>query len=332
MAYQTGTATTSNDLLDKLRLFVIAQGWTVNRWVSAGSGNELCIQNGSSYFNFRSYSNETVVICGTSTASKYGIGLNGSDAYSAGLTWDRQTGYPIRASASAGVDQIQAYVPFITNFGPFSSYHFLSPNSNNIHVEIEVTTGCYLRFGFGSLDLFNSSAAGGGRYFYGPGSDGSLTFTGSSSSWLGANIESGYTLEEVPFRGASISANFGQIGSFLRAAFDSFDGWCSSTNSPTNNRTNQACQGGGCHDKVLYNSGANSINGIGILTPNVISINRSDINLSPVGTIPGLRFMDMTRYLPGEEFTIGLDTWKVFPWYQKGGRSFQRGIAYKKVP
>jgi hypothetical protein len=41
--------------------------------------------------------------------------------------------------------------------------------------------------------------------------------------------------------------------------------------------------------------------------------------------------MDMTNYLPGDEFTIGSDTWKVFPWYTKGGIGYNRGIAYLKV-
>ena len=39
----------------------------------------------------------------------------------------------------------------------------------------------------------------------------------------------------------------------------------------------------------------------------------------------------MTNYLPGDEFNFGGDTWKVFPWYQKGGLTLERGIAYKKV-
>jgi hypothetical protein len=75
----------------------------------------------------------------------------------------------------------------------------------------------------------------------------------------------------------------------------------------------------------------NPLNGVGLLLPNIVSVNRNSEFLSPVGVVPGMRYMDMTLYQPGEEFSLGPDTWKVFPWYQKGGRSWQRGIAYKKV-
>ena len=333
MAYQTGTSTGGSDLLDKLRIFVLALGWTVNRWVTAGSGKELCISKGTAFFNFRSYFNETAPINGLNYVNKYGIALNGSDGYNAGDAWDRQVGYPFRPAATASTWQIQSYVPFVVNFGSFTSYHFFSPNSNNIHVEIEITNGCYLRFGFGSLDLFNSVSAGGGRYFYGTGGDSSVTNSITPYAWLGSEIDNpSYTLEEVPFRGADISIGIGGIGSYLRAAFDSFDGWCSSTATIGNNgRTNQACQGGGIHDKILRESSPNPRNNIGFLTSNIISVARGTY-LAPVGVIPGIRFMDMTQYQPGEEFALGSDTWKVFPWYQQGGRSFQRGIAYKKIP
>jgi len=332
MAYQTGTSTGANDLLDKLRLFAIAQGWTANRWVTAGSGQELCLSKGSAYFNFRSYQNETVFMRGSSYANKYGIAMNGSDGYASGNAWDRQPGYPIRTGGTAGSDQCSSYMPFVTSQGPFVAYHLFAPDSKTIYLELEITTGCFLRLGFGSLDLFNSGSAGGGLFFYAPGGDASVTSAATTNTWLGSEIDnSTYALEEVPFRGADYSATTTQVGSFVRAAFDSFDNWCSSQRVGTTTVTPQSCQGGGVHDKILRDSSPNPMNGIGILTPNIVSVNRANEYLHPVGMIPGIRFMDMTNYLPGDEFTIGTDTWKVFPWYNKGGRSFQRGIAYKKV-
>lgn len=75
----------------------------------------------------------------------------------------------------------------------------------------------------------------------------------------------------------------------------------------------------------------NPLNGVGILTPINISVNRGDLNYHPLGQLPGIRYMDMTNYLPGNEFTLGSDTWKVFPWYNKGGRSYELAIAHLKV-
>lgn len=333
MAYETGAATGPNDLLDKLRLFAIAQGWTVNRWVTIGFGRELCLSKGDAYYNMRSYENETVFLNGRTTYQRYGISINGSDGYMAGDQWDRQPGYPVRPDGSNGYDQRASHVPFVTNYGPFPAYHLFAPDSKTIYMEIEVTAGTFLRFGFGSLDLFNPSSAGGGRFFYATGGSASVTNElTSGNTWLNNQIDdNSFALEEVPFRGADYGAYGEQIGSFVRAAFDSFDNWCSSQRNGSSNVTPQSCQGGGVHDKILRDSSPNPLNGVGILTPNVVSVNRANEYLHPLGVVPGIRFMDMTNYQPGDEFALGPDTWKVFPWYQKGGRSFQRGIAYKKV-
>lgn len=334
MAYETGASTGPNDLLDKLRLFAIAQGWTVNRWTTVGSGRELCVSKGSAYYNMRSYQNETVVVNGSSSTLRYGISINGSDGFASGNAWDRQPGYPVRPNDTTGSEQGHGYMPFVTSTGPFPSYYLFAPDSKTIYLEVEVTTGTFQRMGFGSLDLFNPATPGGGRFFYATGGSGSVTNSTAYSSWLGSEIDNGmYALEEVPFR----LADTGSIsypsnsGSFLRSAFDSFDNWCGSTYTASAAHMAQACQGGGVHDKIIRDSSPNPMNGVGILTPNVVSVNRAGQYLHPIGVVPGMRYMDMTNYLPGDEFTLGSDTWKVFPWYQKGGRSFQRGIAYKKV-
>lgn len=331
MAYETGASTGPNDLLDKLRLFAIAQGWTVNRWTTVGSGRELCVSKGSAYYNMRSYQNETVFSNGWDYTQRYGISINGSDGYLPGSPWDRQPGYPIRPSGYVGSDQWASHVPFVTSIGPFPAYHLFAPDNKTIYLEIEVTTGCFLRMGFGTLDLFNPAAPGGGRFFYATGGSASVTGSTSWYSWLGVDIDNPYALEEVPFRGADINCTGNQVGSLVRCAFDSFDNWASSQRTGSTDVTPQSCQGGGVHDKILRDSSPNPLNGVGILTPNVVSVNRANEYLHPLGVVPGIRYMDMTNYLPGDEFTLGSDTWKVFPWYQKNGRSYQRGIAYKKV-
>ena len=330
MAYETGSATGPNDMLTKLRDFAAAQGWTVNRDVAAGSGRELCLSKDTAYFNLRSYQNENVTINGSGAAGRYGIAINGSDGYDGGSDWDRQPGYPLRTSSSGG-DQGHANLPLPIYFGPFPSYHLFAPDSKTIYLELEVASTIFQRLGFGSLDLFNPAAPGGGRFFYATGGGHPSTSTGGST-WLGTEIDiSSWALEEVPFRGADINTTDSQCGSFLRAAFDSFDNWCGSGRTSTSSYQPQSCQGGGCHDKVLRDYSPNPLNGVGILLPNIVSVVRGNEYLSPVGIVPGMRYMDMTLYQPGEEFSLGTDVWKVFPWYQKGGRSWQRGIAYKKV-
>lgn len=333
MAYQTGTASDVNDLLDKFRLFAIAQGWTANRWATMGSGRELCIQKSSAYFNFRAWNNETALVNGSDQASKTGIAINGSDGYNGANAWDRQPGYPQRRSG-ATVDQAHAWFPLVINLGPFPAYHFFAPDSKTLYAEVEISTGIFLRFGCGSLDLFNPAAPGGGRFFYATGGQ-HVTNGTSFFEWLGSDSDNtSYALEEVPFRCADYctsQAGSGLTGSYVRVQHDSFDNWAFSGRDSSTSNTGSFCQGGGVHDRPIRDLSPNSLNGVGVLLPNIVSVNRNQEYLNPIGTVPGMRYMDMTNYLPGDEFTLGSDTWKVFPWYAKGGRSGQRGIAYLKV-
>ena len=331
MAYELGTSSSVVDLLDKFRLFALSRGWSVNRWVVAGSGRELCIQKGSAFFNFRAWSNETMLLNGNMATSKYGITINGSDGYDAGSAWDRQPGYPVRGNTSGG-NQGHVLFPLVTTVGPFPAYHFFSPDTKTLYAEVEITTGTFLRFGCGSLDLFNPAASGGGRFCYSTG--GSHVTATTINAWLGADADqASYAMELFPFRGADYSSsNVGHsFGSMLRVAFGSFDNWAGSGRTVALEGLGMACQGGGVHDKVLRELSQNPMNGVGLLLPNIVSLNIGDELLSPVGVIPGIRHMDMSNYLPGDEFTLGTDTWKVFPWYSKGGIGYNRGIAYLKV-
>lgn len=331
MAYQTGTATGPDDVLDKLRAFAAANGWTVDRNVAAGSGLEVSVHKGSSYFHLRSYENESIVINGANASSpstRYGIAVSGSDSYSAGAAWDQQPGYPLRKTVDLG-QQAHANLPMPIYFGPFPSYHLIA-TTNCIYLELEVTAGVFQRLGFGALDLFNPAAAGGGRFFYATGGRHPEATVVSNTSWLGTEVDNAtYALELVPFRAADYTQQTGNPGSFLRAAFDSFDGWCGSARTIANSHMSQVCQGGGCHDKMVRDLAPSPRNGVGVIVPNVVSVNRGDTFLAPVGVMPDLRLMDMSLYQPQDTFTLGSDTWKVFPWYQKGGLSFNRGIAYK---
>lgn len=339
MAYSTGATTGPNDLLDKFRLFAESQGWTTNRNVAAGSGREVCISKGSAYFNFRAIQNETFVINGRSIANRYGVALNGSDGYSGGSAWDRQPGYSARTPVS-GTDQAHAWIPtMMLTTGSMPAYHFFAPDSKTLYCELEVVTGIFMRFGCGSLDLLNPAAPGGGRFFYANCGCHSIALSPAVpiSSF---DVDNQAAMEMVPFRGADYIANILQYtagetptGSMVRAAFGSFDGWAGSGRTTTIMPFREVCQGGGCHDKLLRDLAPAPLNGIAVLASNMVSLNIANEYLSPIGVVPGQRQMDMTNFLPGEEFSFGGDTWKVFPWFQKGSvTSLTRGIAYKKVP
>ena len=208
--------------------------------------------------------------------------------------------------------------------GPYSAYHFFS-NGNYTHVEIEFSTGKFQRFGYGQLRKFNPASPYGG-YFYG-----SCSFHPNANTFTYSIDHSSQTPEHVPFRAASYANGVHSCSSFVRVQFGAFNNWAGSGRGALQSLTSEACQGGGCHDFQLRELSPAPLNGVGVLLPNIVSINRNNEYLSPFGTMEDIRYMRMDHYLPGEEFSLGSDTWKVFPWYQKGGHSELRGIAYRKV-
>ena len=47
MAYESGSASNATDLLDKLRVFLVAQGWTQNKWEAISGGYRLHLNKNS---------------------------------------------------------------------------------------------------------------------------------------------------------------------------------------------------------------------------------------------------------------------------------------------
>ncbi len=122
MAYETGSAASPSDLLDKLRLFLASNGWTVNLWTAVGSGYRLHVQKGELYFNFRSAVDEYIFQeQSPSTLYRYGIGIMGSDGYNAGSNWDAQPGAPLRLATAC---QIGAFMTCRSD-GVTAYYFFL---------------------------------------------------------------------------------------------------------------------------------------------------------------------------------------------------------------
>ena len=273
----------------------------------------------------KSVDNASLLVNGTNSSGKYGIAINGSDGYSAGAGWDQQPGYPTRAGASSN-PQYVALLPMVTNSGPFPSYHFLSPNPDCVYVELEVTAGCYHRLGFGKMETYGSPA-GGGRFFYATvGSH--VTDSLGPGSWLGSQVD-GNGHDEGPWRASGFGSS-NRSASAVRCLVDGIDGWAASGRASNYSPTAKASTGF-VYEDLLAHLGVNQLTNRALLAPIVVSAVRDDEYISPIGRIVGIRYMDMTGYLPGDEFTVGSDTWKIFPIYQKSGRSREKAITYLKV-
>lgn len=124
MAYQTGTFVNEEGLLEILRVFALANGWTQN----ASTTSELYLQKGSLYFNFNAVSDQ--------------LRVSGSIGYAGGSTWDDQPGskgtgkYGYQETATAG-----------------GNYHIFSNTDNIILFAQSGVQWTQLSFGATSLSI-----------------------------------------------------------------------------------------------------------------------------------------------------------------------------------
>lgn len=193
MHYETGTASSQHDLLDKLRTFLIAKGWTIDWWaddityyysriITTGEvGKRLHAHIGGLYVNFRSavraiiYEDYTTgsetntgYECYIANARYYsevtGIGFNVSTGFNSSNRWDKQPGGPV-TSAGKSYGGVLSYIG-----GAVPSYRFFySDDATNpmLLVSVEKAPGVFVHALCCMLEKFGTYT--GGAFFCGSG-------------------------------------------------------------------------------------------------------------------------------------------------------------------
>lgn len=355
MAYQTGTSTGPADLLDKLRLFLIAAGWTVNKWDDCnvtyetwtgldGTGKRLHIQKTATdgtvmYFNLRSTVRGIPFGDHYPTSYQYGgkyyseitgIAINGSTGYNGSLAWDLQPGGTLNSSLSWGVCMSEISTTAIP------AYYFFQ-DGDTVIVCVEYTAGKYQWLSFGCVE--KQGVFTGGQFF-----SGSLNSYQPSLQIL----QTPFSSEQTMF----LTVNFDSYtyaNGALYLDVDSIAAWrasgdVGSTSSGVGFRTlilpglrsNDT-------DKVWNNSKNTSLaTNFNTRSPNFYNalapfatcyflVRRSDENLTLLGWPKSIRLINMTNYAPAEEITLSTDTWMVFPEHSKLDNDPTVGFAIKKV-
>ncbi|CAA2409845.1 structural protein [Xanthomonas phage Bosa] len=325
MAYETGAATSVTDLLDKLRLFCIAAGWTVNRWDDPAITRRLNMQKNGLFANLCAHQGTTALndnlngFTNQSSTTYFALAVSMSDGYDPDATGafnqpgaPKYNGYPRGALLS----QLTAAIP---------AYHFFSySDSDDILVVVEYRTGRFQMFGFGSLAKFNVTAPGGA--WFGGGSP--------SPNWAyyeqsGYGPDSSNQNELIPFRMAYQRGS--DSTSFLRCNVDSNNGWAASRYIADGSTMGPlAAIGQAFYDEELRRYTPSALGWQTSLMRQTVYVGRGNQFASPYGEIKHMRRLEITNYVPGDEFTLGSDTWKVFPYHQKGGPTEQRGYALLK--
>jgi hypothetical protein len=362
MGFVTGSATDVEDLLDQWFDFLLANGWVadinyttpgqspnfgvINRKVDAASPlgsdpkNQVNIHCGFSV-------NNAVLQVGAATDNLFmvpmrdygGSGDPGLNAIfgSNTLTISTQTN---------GVGWI--YTNFPTQ--PFEQHWFFADNYYAYGV-VEYASGFYRHFGLGQLN--KTGKYFGGEFYYGSfirqtasvidvplsqqnniGFDGHVFSAEAQAKVFGQDVDkTGLT----DWKGRQSPESGWFTANFFVTTVDGDD-------SNGGDRGSMITQGPrrGFHHP-LYWTGQSSFNGHRPMYPQYAftKFNATPDRVQLLGSLPDQRVMSMEQgLLPKDEFTIGADTWIVFPVTRKRPinvlddteQSLSFGISYKKVP
>lgn len=326
MAYQTGTASSIEDLMQALHDFAVAQGWTSN--IMSTTNDWMAINNGSVFVQFRWDNTSAFAIfhsrgfTGTGTAPGNQTGDDGCGNVDASA--------PYNAAVSSG-----RRVNGIGN-GPFTSYHFFTDGTKKyIHCVLEYSPGLYRHWSFGTIDKIGTWT--GGEYcvctLY-------ESNTVTSNSYLFGSL-GGTTAADANRAGSlHIEGMANQSGGMQWMLFSQ------QGSGVGNDRGGQArivAPGATLNFNPWLNSigflRASLLNGFLPLIPMPIwwrNTTPTPNQYMLLGFAPDMHLIQMANFNPKDEFTIGSDTFKVFPLIRKqtgtgSEGSLYCGIVYRKV-
>lgn len=311
MAHQNGTATDHVDLLDKLRIFALANGWTVHNFgtrpAGATAGQALQLSKGGFAFSFLSLS-----AAGTANNPGQYVGGYAHDAYVGGNGTENQANGSPKIYANAMT-------------GPYQGYDFFAGDGANgpyLYAAVETSAGVFKHFGVGVLDKFGAITTGAfvyaGAWNYDP------TYI---SLWT-------HPRNSVPFDSTETTSSNNGRSLYVRADGDTVSPrWYDPQATPFLRAGHRGTAVGALARTPVIGS-ASLRTGRTTLTPCLVSGERPGGLYSLLGAPPGMRWVSLDYLDPGAVLTIGTDTWKVFPVIRKNGgpgqpTSERFGYAFK---
>jgi len=333
MTYATGTATDLEDLLSKISTFAVTThgGWTQGYLNTTNGWFEL--HKGSLSVSFK----WTKTGAPTTLSVHQATGFISSGTAPGAHTADSGNGYNTGTTGHTNANLLTERCVSDIGNGPYPSYHLFG-GSDYIHCVIEVTTGTYRHFGWGTLTKFGDNWVG-GEYAYGHYNDQATNATpvdantqtlldaiGASSDRLRCGtvrIASGLANQGAAVWGVSCSATSANLltdtaGNVRRTIHGGFRGGMAAR---------------GFVDSIgNFSSGA-----IGLASIDVFYRDPNNNRVYMLGYMADVRSVNIKNIDPAQEITIGSDVWKFFPLSIKTtaaviGRTGNSGIAYRKVP
>lgn len=327
MSYQSGSASSTTDLLQTLVTWLVSIGWTQDRSASEGSGWTATLHKGSVYVNFRAAENEATVWQRENGTAGYALHTYLGTGFNGGNPFNNQAGAPV------GTISQPMGVGMQTSAGPFSNYYFFGDSTaDNIAVVLERTPGLFVHLGWGT-SIQKAGSFTGGAYFFGSTSGyyASYPFAGAGSPGMTATADCpGVNLDPI-----------GAAPAFVRADVDSFTGkWIGiSSNASAGTVTEQGSTGKpgdtsvrGLNSTMKQNfpvyaythqpyqfeyEQTSELDGRVNLLPVILWVLRDSTStgFSMLGTIPNVFACNGVGngFSNAEEYVLGSTTYKLFP-------------------
>ncbi|ABM28098.1 hypothetical protein [Nitratidesulfovibrio vulgaris] len=327
MPYQMGVANDQHDLIDKLRLFLIENGWTVNLYAddassyrtfnnsSSTQGKRLHVSRNGRFLNFRTATRATVY----SSFNDYGsVSVDGITQYYSqftGIAFYRSTGFDAAKSWDNQPGNT-SWSPDITKtmgagcrvIGAVPSYRFFLLNDPFLlFVAIEYEVGKFRHMLMCDLQKYGDFV--GGELHAGPTPMGEPN---RSQGWDGVPLGPNYTASSgYGYHCAIRAVGLGQNGA----------DWCRSYASPSDNNlrtlpiqdaSESTLLGSGDFDFAMLACMPSNYTGIVPLVPLRLARNVADGECQLLGEVPGLK-VTRSGYKAGDIITMGADRWMVVP-------------------
>lgn len=313
MAYQQTTATSVEDLINKLATFASGLGWTIDRNTIATGNRTLSISRaGSDYIHI--FNTDTI-----------NVQLRASTGINVGVAVSSQPGI----SSAVAISNCGA--------GPFATVFFFGESgaAPYIHVVFDTGNSIYRHFHFGIVEKIGSWT--GGTFF-------DATWVEPGSSWNSNPLSAQH---HVSFSsGDQSNTTEGGIRCDIPPSTNIFSPITSSNFPSAPYRVFGGVTGLASGTSVgrdtdgFFSSSVNSWSGVTPLRRIKLRVERGSGFFSELGYVPGIRLVNIARWATGDEFSIGPDTWKVFPFWRQGFRpsgdttstySGNYGFAYLKT-
>ena len=325
MAYHTSTAANSDQLLDALRVFAMTQGWSALRWASDGSGQTLSLSKGALFVHLCSAHDARL-------SSRYnavtGLWLTGATGFANDQPWWNQPGGIAHAGNANTASRERAEACGVFGVGSATTYHlFAAAEPDLLMLVAEVAPGVYHHLAFGELATFGktgggafvSAAFGADDYLYSGEGDAMFRYPYDHHAGLPFNDYKAYG-------GANcVLAEFdGALTWYSVCRSDPLTGKRAKSLWEYGINSSSASWGRCWHSHV-----PNTLNGVTPMLPFTVFVERPGGYFSTFGYTPHLRYLNITHYTPAERFSLGHESWIVFPAHSKHGNSGVHGYAVR---